>query len=325
MKWPEGKKFALTVVDDTDNATVENVGPVYRLLGDLGIHITKTVWPLHCEEGDRFAGECLLDPAYLDFILGLQSEGFEIAFHGARSGDNPRSVTHEALDVFREKVGHDPHTYVQHAPQLENIYWGPKRTRLPFVGRATARFHQHPAFEGDERDSPYFWGDLCKERITYVRNYGFRPDNVLVSDPYMPYHDSSKPFVNAWFSSSALRVGMLNLDSAVSEETLDQWERDNALIVLQTHLGQDLVSEGKLHPEFENGMKRIARRNGWFKPINKILDHAKERQGIVELSTPQALLLEARWVSSLSRKVVRDLYRRRAKRLQRRWHMQTAS
>ena len=30
--WPEGKRFAFTVVDDTDAATVENVGAVYDFL-----------------------------------------------------------------------------------------------------------------------------------------------------------------------------------------------------------------------------------------------------------------------------------------------------
>ena len=44
--WPEGRKFAFTVLDDTDGQTVDNTKAVYDLLYDLGFRTTKTVWPL---------------------------------------------------------------------------------------------------------------------------------------------------------------------------------------------------------------------------------------------------------------------------------------
>ena len=46
LDFPEGRKFAFTILDDTDDATVENVRPVYDLLTELGFRTTKTVWPL---------------------------------------------------------------------------------------------------------------------------------------------------------------------------------------------------------------------------------------------------------------------------------------
>jgi hypothetical protein len=46
VKWPNGKAFAFTIVDDTENSTVENMKPVYDLPGSLGFLTTKTVWPL---------------------------------------------------------------------------------------------------------------------------------------------------------------------------------------------------------------------------------------------------------------------------------------
>ena len=36
MLWPDGKRFAFTVFDDTDRATLDNVREVYALLADLG-------------------------------------------------------------------------------------------------------------------------------------------------------------------------------------------------------------------------------------------------------------------------------------------------
>jgi len=42
IAWPNGKRFAFTIVDDTDWAAVERVKPVYDLLARLGLKTTKT-------------------------------------------------------------------------------------------------------------------------------------------------------------------------------------------------------------------------------------------------------------------------------------------
>src|SRR6185436_5946929 len=51
--FPGGARFAFTVMDDTDVATVENIRPIYRLFESLGMRTTKTVWPVACPEGSR--------------------------------------------------------------------------------------------------------------------------------------------------------------------------------------------------------------------------------------------------------------------------------
>jgi len=305
VEWPEGKKFAFTIFDDTDNSTVENTKPVYDLLGQIGIRITKSVWPLRSDPDDPTAGESLQDEAYLDFILGLQEAGFEIGYHGARGGDNPRSVTHEALDLFRESLGHDPATYAQHARSIENVYWGERRTAIPLLGKVAARFHQHRRFYGDEPESLYFWGDLCRSRIKYVRNYGFEACNLLASDPWTPYHDPRKPYVNYWFSSSGIRLAAGRLDACLTPTLLDRWERDGGLVILGCHLGQNLVCDGKVNPGFENGLRRLARRDGWYAPVGVVLDYLRSIRGNSILSRSNGLALETRWANCLGRKVVR--------------------
>ena len=94
-RWPQGKRFAFSIIDDTDVATVANVRPIYRLLERLGLRATKTVWPVSCPEGSRhFAGsQTLDDPDYLDFVQDLQRRGFEIAFHGATMESSTRERT----------------------------------------------------------------------------------------------------------------------------------------------------------------------------------------------------------------------------------------
>ena len=83
VEWPEGRAFAFTVFDDTDNATVENVGPVYGLLRDLGMRTTKSVWAIAGDGTPRIGGATCDDPAYRDWTLELQEAGFEIGSHGA--------------------------------------------------------------------------------------------------------------------------------------------------------------------------------------------------------------------------------------------------
>ena len=37
-------KFRFSIIDDTDDATLENIKPVYDFLHKKKIYITKTVW-----------------------------------------------------------------------------------------------------------------------------------------------------------------------------------------------------------------------------------------------------------------------------------------
>ena len=53
FEFPGNKRFAFTIIDDTDDGTVANLTPVYRLLEELGMGATKTVWPMPCPEGGR--------------------------------------------------------------------------------------------------------------------------------------------------------------------------------------------------------------------------------------------------------------------------------
>src|SRR6266853_1400204 len=110
LSFPGGARFAFTVIDDTDVATVENVRPIYRLLESLGMRTTKTVWPVRCEEGSRnfSLSETLDDAHYRDFVVDLHARGFEIAFHGATMETSPRDRTARALQRFQALFGAPP-------------------------------------------------------------------------------------------------------------------------------------------------------------------------------------------------------------------------
>ena len=44
IKFPNGKKFIFTIVDDTDDAFCDKIKPVYDILYKNGLRTTKTVW-----------------------------------------------------------------------------------------------------------------------------------------------------------------------------------------------------------------------------------------------------------------------------------------
>ena len=113
--WPEGKRFAFTVFDDTDEATLGNVAPVYAFLEELGLRTTKSVWPARGAREPLIGGSTCDDPDYLDWVRGLAERGFEIAFHMATYHTSTREETVAALERFREVFGRYPRSMANHA------------------------------------------------------------------------------------------------------------------------------------------------------------------------------------------------------------------
>ena len=64
VRWPQGKSFAFTIVDDTDESTIENTKPVYDVLAGLGFRTTKTVWPLRPHTKGHYPYGSLEDDRY---------------------------------------------------------------------------------------------------------------------------------------------------------------------------------------------------------------------------------------------------------------------
>jgi hypothetical protein len=164
VEWPEGRAFAFNVFDDTDHATVENVGPC---------------------------------PSYRDWTLELQAAGFEIGSRGATPMTSPRGLVARSLGRFREIYGHDPDALANHSGCRESIYWGEDHvsgtSRLAY--NLMPGFPRRGLFRGHREGDPLFWGDLCRERVRYVRNFTYSDVNTLAACPVMPYHDPNRPYI----------------------------------------------------------------------------------------------------------------------------------
>jgi hypothetical protein len=297
--WPEGKRFAFTVFDDTDSTTLANGVPVYRFLAGHGFRTTKSVWPVRGPGVPSDPGLTCDEPEYRDWVLGLQAQGFEIGYHMATSHTSEREETRRGLDRFRELFGHSPRAMANHFNCRENIYFGDQRVsgvhRLLY--NVITRYRNHGVFRGEVEGDPRYWGDLCHEQITYCRNFVFHGINTLKVCPEMPYHDPERPLVRRWFASSEGAQGPAFLDQ-IREANQDRLEEEGGCCIMYTHFGLGFVDErGRLSARFEELMRRLSRKNGWFAPVSAVLDHLAAQRGVTELTARSRRRLERRWLA----------------------------
>ena len=312
--FPGGKRFAFTVMDDTDVATVENVRPIYQLLRELGMRTTKTVWPLRCAEGSRnfSTSETLEDPAYRDFVIGLRDQGFEIAWHGATMESSSRERTIAGLEKFREIIGYYPRVHANHSFNRENLYWGSARIDQPLLRSLVQRAVPTPAdfYQGHVESSQYWWGDRCVEHIEYVRNLTYDDVNLARVNPSMPYHDLSRPIVRWWFSAADAE-DCSEFNHLLRPERLDQLEHEGGWCIVATHFGKEFVRNGKVDPVTTRVLESLVARDGWFVPVGTLLDHLRTQGAGDVLSIAEWEHMQWKWARDLLRRKLRQRRRRR--------------
>jgi hypothetical protein len=297
VQWPGGKRFAFSVIDDTDRATLDNVPAVYRLLAELGMRTTKTVWPLAGDDHAGRDGRSCADPAYVRWVRGLRDDGFEIALHNAASRTSPRERTIAGLDRFAELFGGDPSIHANHSACRENIYWGDRRVSgvNALAYNVLNRFRTRGAFEGHDERSPLFWGDACRARIRYVRNFVHGDVDTLAFCPEMPYHDPDRPYVAAWFAATE-GPDVDAFAAALTEPRLDRLERRGGACIMYTHFASGFVRDGRVDPRVVGVLRRLSSRDGWFVPVSELLDHLVAVKGRHVLTAAERARLERRWL-----------------------------
>jgi hypothetical protein len=302
---PPGKRFAFSVLDDTDDSTLANVEPVYALLREYGLRTTKTVWPLDCPEGSRnfFAAETLQDKAYLRFVHELADAGFEIAFHGATMESSRRERTLEGLEFIRNEFGGYPRLFCNHGQNRENLYWGRARFRsapLRMLSGLLTR-ERDDVYEGHREGSAFFWGDVCRQIIQYVRNFTFERLNMLTIDPGMPYHLASAPYVRYWFSTTdAPDVDAFN--RLLARPRIDRLEDEGGVCIVSTHFGKGFARDGRVNPVTADLLRHLADKAGWFVPVSDVLDHLLAGGRGRTLTRGEILRLELKFLEQRARR-----------------------
>jgi hypothetical protein len=298
IAWPDGKRFAFSIFDDTDAATVENVGGVYRFLADSGFRTTKSCWVFRGDpHAGKYPGEVLEDAAYRQWLVELQAQGFEIGWHGVTWHGSDRARTAAGLDRFAEIFQHYPAVAANHTGVKEAMYWGAcrlsgwRRSLYNLLTKYRNIDISRGQLEGDE----HFWGDLCRQKVKYYRNFVFRDINTSSACPLMPYHDPKRPFVNYWFASSDGNH-LPRFVRCLCEAAQDRLEAEGGACIMYTHFACGFTDNGRIEPRFKALMERLARKNGWFVPVGQLLDHLLTAGGPRVITDSQRRRLERKWI-----------------------------
>jgi hypothetical protein len=297
IQWPEGKEFAFTIFDDTDYQTVDHVSAVYSFLSDIGLRTTKSVWPIRGSKVQEVWGATCEDKQYLEWVLDLQQKGFEIALHNVTSHTSTRAETAHGLETFRRLFGHYPYSMANHSGCNEGIYWGDSRlTGINQVVYNLLHLKKYKGvFQGHVENSPLFWGDLCREKVKYVRNFVFGDINTLKLCPFMPYHDPARPYVNNWFAASEGPL-INSFNAMLSEDNQEKLATERGACIMYAHLACGFLENGKINRRFRSLMERLGRMNGWFVPVHTLLDYFLEVRGTHNLIDHERKSLERKWL-----------------------------
>ena len=297
ISWPNNKRFAFTIFDDTDRANLKDIQSVYKCLDELGFKTTKSVWVAKGNRPHESSGITCDDEMYLNWLLELKNKGFEIGYHNTTYHSSYREEIKEGLKKFIKMFNQNPNVMANHSANQENIYWGPYRLSgsRRVIYNILTRYKKNRFYKGHDESSPYFWGDLCKKYVTYVRNFVFSDINTLKCCPYMPYQDPEKPYVNYWFASSEGH-DVKAFNKSLSYENQDRLEEEGGACIMYTHFADGFCQNGKISEQFKIQMKRLSNKNGWFVPLSTLLEFLKKENKTQIISNSQRRALEWKWL-----------------------------
>lgn len=103
IPWPNNKKFAFTIFDDTDGANLKDNQLVYEYLNELDFKTTKSVWISRSNNdyGQKKGITCE-DKSYLNWLLELKNKEFEIGYHNTTSSSSYRKEIEAGLKNLKK-------------------------------------------------------------------------------------------------------------------------------------------------------------------------------------------------------------------------------
>lgn len=287
LPFPVSKSCALSITDDTDFFQFRTTKPVYDLLNRFGARVTKTVWVFDDPgSSPEKEGLSLVNETYREWVEEQHRRGHEITLHTAGPGDDTRAQTLAAYDSLRSLLGGAyPRLDIFHSDNLEAFYWGADRLPSPLLRWLYAGRRQR-RFEGSDPESPYYWVDVSRQRIRYVRTYTFNDIDTWAVNPSMPYEDPATPGAPLWFASSNGRWGD-DFVRLVRPENIGALKRAHGVSVIYVHLATGFDT-----PEAMAAMARCAGDPEIeFVPAGEVLDRLR----LIQLVRARIEAGDTRW------------------------------
>jgi hypothetical protein len=282
MSWlPGNYQAAIAITDDPDNSSFESFKTMYDFLLNIDFPTTRAMWVYNNSEPTgtpplqvKFTAPLLSELECLKYCKELSRRGFEICLHGASCGNNNRIRMIDALNFLSKEIAWSP-MYICHSKNAENLYWDSKTANSNLEKKILQMYTKNRCF-GEIADSQYFWGDICREKINFIRMFRTRSLNTLNFNPSMPYHDFSKPFVNYWFSATKGYIPTL-----FTEANINSLCEQNGVSILYQYLHKYVDFNNSIQIDVKNVLEKIANDKRILKkPASYVLQRLKQMQNI---------------------------------------------
>ena len=291
LPYPAGKEFAFTFIDDTDLSTKENTEPVYDFLHKKGITGTKTVWVTPQKRTSAYrtelekpaarpeaAGSTLDNPIYREYVIRLRDMGFEIALHGISAGNSYRREIIDGLEQYKEIIGKYPDINIFHERNIDNLYAGYEKLET-WPLKLLEKLLHNSDYQGHRENSPYFWGDIAREKIRYMRLpfHNIAEINTLKINPGMPFHDPRRHYVNYWFTNSDA-ADCDRFKSLLKSDNIIRLKDEFGTCIAYTHFAKGFAKKDhngvfELDPGFRETIEYLAGQGGvWFPVVTTLLN-----------------------------------------------------
>lgn len=270
-------EMGMAITDDPDNGSFDQFKTMYDFLKHLRLPTTRAMWVYEPTEATgtpalpiKFFGPVLTEKKCLDYCKMLHANGFEICLHGASSGNNSRERMINALEYLEKEIG-PAITYICHSKNAENLYWDGKCVNSRLFSTFLKLYINNACF-GEVEGSNYFWGDLCKNKIQFIRLFRTRRVNTLAFNPSMPYHDLHKPYVNYWFSATKGYLSRL-----LEPKEIDRLCNEHGASIMYQYLHKYVNNKGVIDPLVKTALERIASDSRiFFRPASVVLTRLKQ-------------------------------------------------
>ena len=277
------RSCVIAVTDDTDFFEFDNTAPVYALIDSLGLRVTKTVWAFdHEDHPPSRAGLSLEEPQYLAWVMSERERGHEVILHSATAGDDVREITLAAHAMLEELLGEPTRMVIFHSTNLEAFYWGSERLPNPVLRYLYRLRGGRREYLGDDKGSPYYWIDVSRDLVRYVRGYTTNDINTLRLNPSMPYEDSWTPGAPLWCASSNGRLGE-EFRTLMAQENVERLKREQGASIVYTHFARGFTESGERGPRVVPELRETLVRCGTdpaveFAPAGEVLDRLRVAQ-----------------------------------------------
>ena len=275
--WPEGKQFAFTVFDDADWETLENVGGVYSLLADCGLRTTKSCWVVRGDPDKGYAGG-----ANRRRRRPLAMAAATCSRRDSRSAGTARtwhSLPRRELTGRRWRSSPSFSAIIPSRPRItpvdEAIYWGSDRLTgfHSFLYNLLTALSQQPASIAATSKATNTSGATCAGRRSSI--------SAISSFRTSTRCGAARSCRTTTRTGRTSTIGLprptaprcSDLIAASPSGSRTSWRRRGAPASCTPTSPTVSPRGGKVDPQFEQLVRRLAAKNGWFVPVTTLLDY----------------------------------------------------